>query len=170
MKSTKPHYVQIAGKGFSEHQTPHWFCLSVILSREECCANFWADVLRIPIPRHSYSAGKPLLFHLSVKFHKGVLLDSIQVHTLMSKFSGFFLLLVFWFFLAVCFGSLWCWNISLLASFWSLGVALSYPQGFMVSSINVISPKHFALMHTNPILSDPNLRPSLSGLYSLWLS
>lgn len=37
-----------------------------------------------------------MLFHLSVKFHKGVLLDSIQVHTLMSKFSGFFLLLVFW--------------------------------------------------------------------------
>ena len=46
--------------------------------------------------------------------------------------------------LAVCVGSLSCWNLPLLPSFWSLGVILS--ASFMVPSVNVISPTPFALM------------------------
>ena len=68
-------------------------------------------------------------------------------------------------FLAVCFGSLSCWNIPLLPSFWRLGVILSdgilvYPQAVMVPSINVISPTLFALMQP---VSHSYLRASLSG-------
>ena len=57
--------------------------------------------------------------------------------------------------LAVCFGLLPCWNISLLPSFWRLGVILSvsilvYLQAFMVSSNNVIFYTHAAPYHYTP--------------------
>lgn len=53
--------------------------------------------------------------------------------------------------LAVCFGSLLCWNISLQPSFWRLRVISSpsfslYPQAFILPFLNVISLAPFALL------------------------
>lgn len=51
--------------------------------------------------------------------------------------------------LAVCFGSLSCWNNPLLPSFWRLSHLFSQYFGIstdMVPSLNVISPTPFALM------------------------
>ena len=116
---------------------------SAILHRQFLAARFWRGCVALPF---------------SLKYPKGVLLDSSQDTCLAGH--SFFACRNPCMILAKCFGLLSCWHISLLPSFWRLGVILSacilvYSQAFMVPSINVISSTPFALMQPCVIILPP---------------
>ena len=129
---------------------------------------------------------------LQTLFFNCVLLEGLCCSTFLFKIpnrcsigfkSGDILFLVvvstFFFFrnlcvLAVCFGSLSCWNNPLLPSFWRLRVIFSasilvYPQAFMVPSLNVISPTPLTLMQPH-ITTLPPLCFTVGTMHSPWQS
>lgn len=140
----------------------------------QCCTNFWRDVL--PFLEIVFSCSlleglccSTFLFKIlqrsSTGFKSGDILGQVIVFTFFFFRNSFVIL-------AMCFGSLSCWNIPLLPSFWRLRVILSasilvYPQAFMVPSINVISPTPFALMQPH-IITLPPLCFTVGTMHSLW--
>lgn len=91
-----------------------------------------------------YYQTKNFLKRFTIRFKSRSVLGPTRVFT-------FFFLRNSCVILAVCFGSLLCWNISLQPSFWRPRVISSpsfslYPQAFILPFLNVISLAPFALL------------------------
>lgn len=114
---------------------------------------FWRDVLLpfrdfIFLSRLLLARGVCVTLPFSLKYHKGVRLDSSQARFFFvrSQFGLFFYSRNSSLTVSVCFGALSGWNILFLPEFWRLGIMLLvYPQTFMLPSINAISPTPFPL-------------------------